>query len=208
MKRYIIHILFLFSLLIAPLGPAGVAGPSEGTTNKVELISPETGALVATNANQLLIEILTGMKNEGGKVYIGTKEAVGQAYESVKRETPEVIRGFMLWRIIHHTLWMGVFASLACIAFYWSRGFKKLAADCPPPVKIDSYHNRWDDHGKQTFTILRYVLVAVTVLFLLLGCTTNLYSMLKIHTAPKVYIIEYVVDTIQSVTQPNQAPRR
>lgn len=201
MKRYLIYILLIISLLIAPLGLADAASPSGGTTNKIELISPETKALVATNANQIMIEILTGVKSEGGKIYAGTKEALGQAYETVKKETPEVIREFMLWRIIHHGVWIAVFTALACIAFYWSRRFKKFAADCPPPVEIDSYYNRYDDHGKQAYTVLRYVLVVATSLLLLIGTTINLYPMLKIYAAPRVYIIEYVVNTLQSATQ-------
>lgn len=207
MKRYIIHLLFLISLLIAPLGLADVAGPSGGTTNKVELVSPETKALVATNANQIMIEILTGVKSEGGKIYAGTKEALGQAYETVKKETPEVIREFMLWRIIHHGIWIAVFTALACVAFYWSRRFKKLAAECPEPVR-HPYSYGYDDHGKLAYNTIRYILVGVTSLLLLVGTTTNLYTMLKIYAAPRVYIIEYVVDTIQSATQSNQAPRR
>ena len=208
MKRYIIHLLFLISLLIAPLGLADAAGPSGGTTNKVELVSPETKALVATNANQIMIEILTGVKSEGGKIYAGTKEALGQAYETVKKETPEVIREFMLWRIIHHGIWMSGIAVVAGFAFYWSRRFKKLAAECPPPTDTGGYYNYYDDHGKQTFTVLRYVLVCVTSVLLLFDTILNLYPMLKIYAAPRVYIIEYVVDTIQDATQSNHAPRR
>ncbi len=200
MKRYIIHILFLISLLIAPLGLADAAGPSGGTTNKVGLVSPETKALVATNANQIMIEILTGVKSEGGKIYAGTKEALGQAYETVKKEAPEVIREFMLWRMLHHGIWIAVFTTLAVIAFYWSRRFKKLAADCPPPIKTGNYRYPWDDHGKEAFTALRYVLVAITSLLLLLGTTINLYPMLKIYAAPRVYIIEYVVKMVQPST--------
>ncbi|RTL07736.1 hypothetical protein EKK58_00925 [Candidatus Dependentiae bacterium] len=128
MKRQLLHLLFILSILIAPLALA------DGATNKIELISPETRQLVATNANQLMVEILTGVKNEGGKIYAGTKEALGAAYETVKKETPEVIREFMVWRAIHHGVWMGVSVALAGVAFYWSRRFKKMAAECPEPT--------------------------------------------------------------------------
>ena len=36
---------------------------------------------------------------------------------------------------------------------------------------------------------------------ILTGVTTNLYPMLKIAVAPRVYIIEYVVDAVQSYQQ-------
>lgn len=209
MKRHILTALFILSTLIGSISLAEAAGPTGGTTSKIELVSPETKSLVATNANQLMVEILTGVKNEGGKIYAGTKEALGQAYETVKKETPEVIREFMLWRIIHHGIWMTTFIVLAGIAFYWSRRFKKFADDCPPPTENGGYYsyNSVDDHGKGVYMTLRYILVAVTSLILLFGVFNNAYPMLKIYAAPRVYIIEYVVDTIQSATQPNQAHR-
>lgn len=174
----------------------------------LDFIDPATKQMVATNANQIMVEILTGVKTEGGKIYAGTKEALGQAYEAVKRETPEVVREFLVWRAIHHGVWMALFVALASIAIYWSRRFKKLAADCPPETRGTGYYaDTVDDHGKSIFLVWRYVLVAVASLILLLGVTTNLYPMLKIYVAPRVYILEYVVDTVQTATQPHQQRR-
>lgn len=175
---------------------------TQAQTNTPALTPPTVNQLVATNANQIMIEILTGVKSEGAQIYKTTKEALGQAYESVKKEAPEVLREFMTWRLVHHGMWLGVFATLAGSAFYWSRRFKKLAAECPAATQVNEYYRTWDDHGKFNYLVLRYLLVAVTSLLLLIGGSINLYTMAKIYVAPRVYIIEYVVSTVQSASQP------
>jgi hypothetical protein len=202
MKKNLLYLFLVLFLFAYPALAQTNTATNAPVTLKGELAHAQQ--LVATNASQIMVEILTGVKNEGSKIYTGTKEALGQAYETVKKETPEVIREFMLWRAVHHGIWMGTFIALASIAFYWSRRFKKLAADCPPPVETGGYYNRYDDHGKMTFQFIQYILVAVTSLILLFGVFNNLYPMLKIAVAPRVYIIEYVVDTVQSYNQPRQ----
>lgn len=203
--RLFAALVLLFTLAFSPFMLAEAAGPSGGTTNAPITLKGElehAQQLVATNASQVLVEILTGVKTEGSKIYTGTKEALGQAYETVKKETPEVIREFMLWRMMHHGIWMVTFIVLAGIAFYWSRRFKKLAEACPPPTE-NRYGYGYTDHGKSAFQAAQYVLVAVTSLILLFGVFNNAYPMLKIAVAPRVYIIEYVVDAVQAATSPN-----
>lgn len=201
MKKNLLYLFLVLFLFAYPALAQTNSATNAPVTLKGELAHAQQ--LVATNASQIMVEILTGVKNEGGKIYTGTKEALGQAYETVKKETPEVIREFMLWRMMHHGIWMVTFIVLAGIAFYWSRRFKKLAEACPPPTE-NRYGHGYTDHGKSAFQAAQYVLVAVTSLILLFGVFNNAYPMLKIAVAPRVYIIEYVVDTVQSYNQPRR----
>lgn len=170
------------------------------------LISLPVGALddpppeiVATNANQVLVEILSGIRAESGKIYGTTKRALAEAYDTVRKETPEVVREFLRWKIIHNTIWMGVFIVVCSVLYYWARKFKFLADTCPAPFDgRDSFGNPCKiDHGKLFYQSLHYAGIGVVTILLLLAVATNLYEIAKIWSAPRVYIIEYVFDTVQ-----------
>lgn len=179
-----------------------LTGPLQAETNASVLFDSSVKQAAVTNANQVMIEILTGIKTESAKLYVTTKEALVKAYDTVSKEAPEVVKEFMLWKFVHHAIWLGLFAVISATAYYWSRHFKKAAEACPPPTP--RAYRPDDDHDKSLFIALRYVFVVVALILMLVGGFTNLYSMLKIKLAPRVYIIEYVVDM---TTQP-QRPQR
>lgn len=154
------------------------------STNVSALKAVVTNAkqVVATNASQVMVEILTGVKNAGGEVYNFSKDQLSKGYDFLKEQAPQVVREFLAWQIAKSIVWICVWGSVACLLFYFARQFK---------LRAPNAGNYKDDYNgfKWLFRV-----VACITLIITLGINGMVIA--KIAIAPRVYIIEYVVDAI------------
>ncbi len=186
MKKYITLLALLMAVVIN----------TNAQTNVLAEAKENAKVMVATNINQVMVEILTGVKVASGEVYSASKMAIGQAYDFVKKETPQVIVEFLRWKLVECCIWMGVWGSfsLALVLFAWKLSSWRKKA---------SLSTRSDAEIAEFATIWKWIFRAAAILLLIINLGYNGMTMGKIISAPRVYIIEYVVDAING-----QAPRR
>lgn len=148
-----------------------IINSASGQTNILESVKQNA----ATNINQAVIQILAGVKDASGEIYGVSKTVIANSYEFVKTEAPEVIKEFLRWHLVRACVII-VALSLVSFLLFWNA-------------------NKWDDGGMGPPAII----VQTLALGLLLGgLIPNVLIIGKILAAPRVYIIEYVVDTVQN----------
>lgn len=190
MKHYIAVIAMILSLYV----------PVQASTNLVEKtliqkVSDNTSICVETNLNQVITEILTGVKNAGGEIHQASKNAVGQAYDYVKAESPEIIKEFLRWKLLEACIVIAIVAMASCFLFYLSHrmgGYvKELLKNDPRLDRNNSGEYIFGMVGKWMCRIIALValIVVISVQGMIIG---------KILVAPRVFIIEYVYNTIKS----------
>jgi hypothetical protein len=175
MKKIIVSLLALFAMVNISLA-------AEKTV--LEQASNAAKQVVSTNINQVMVQILTGVKDASGEIYGASKFAVTEGYEVMKKETPEVIKEFLRWRVVEAVIYIGVLSLLAIILFIFAH-YLKVYAD------KKTYHQ---DEANGFKWFLRVVACAIIVISL----GVNGMTIGKVVAAPRVYIIEYVVDTINT----------
>ena len=187
---------YLFSIVL--FATLAFASPAFAQTNTgasqtvLEQVKDAAKQTVATNINQVMVQILTGVKDASGEIYGASKVAVGQAYEFVKKEAPEVIVEFLRWRMIQAIIWALVFLSVAALLFFFARQLKLWAEKNP---------HAYRDNLEMAIA-MKWVMRVIACLTIIITLMVNGMTVGKIVAAPRVYIIEYVVDTING-SQPS-----
>jgi len=164
-------------------------------TNALAEAKENAKTMVATNINQVLIEILTGAKAASGEVYSASKITIGQTYDFVKKETPQVIAEILRWKLVECCVRTGVWGSFTFILLGFSMKLSSWRKKATPS-------NSHSD-SREMASAFKWILRCVALLLLILNLGYNGMTVSKIVSAPRVYIIEYVIDTIQG-----QSPRR
>lgn len=180
MKYLMLCLFAAFSLVVAT---------HAAETNHSPLV--EAKQAVATNVNQVMLEMLTGVKNASGDIYNFSKQELGQGYDFVKQQAPEVVKEFIRWQIAEACVWILSFSGLAGVMFYFARQLKLSAANGSSSYRGDKTAGKW---------VMR--IVASLMLIITLG--VNGMHIAKCVVAPRVFIIEYVVDMVKS---PNHVRR-
>jgi hypothetical protein len=147
-----------------------------------------------TNINQVMIEILSGTKDAAKEIYGASKEAIHKSIDFVGTQAPDVIQQFLTWRFFKALTWAGFFFFVAGICFFFSYKSMKF--------QQRSRENS-DDHA--VGCVFKWIFIIVALAFITFGGGTNTLEMVKIKVAPKVYLIEYVVDLIHG-NNTNQRP--
>lgn len=151
---------------------------SQTNTNSTDILSSAKTA-VSTNINQVLVDILSGVKDAGKDIYGASKGAIWSSINFVETQAPDVIKEFLRWQFVDSII-CGI-GSILCIliVIFYAKKIIKYAddADYTIPISIIS--------GGIVF-----VLIILTI--------DNIRNAAKIYVVPKVYLIEYVVDKINS----------
>lgn len=182
--KYLLSIVLFVALAFA--SPALAQTNTNAPQTVLEQVKDAAKQTVATNINQVMVQILTGVKDASGEIYGASKVAVGQAYEFVKKEAPEVIVEFLRWRLIQAIIWALLFLSIAGLLFFFARQLKLWVIKNP-----DSY----SDNIEAAIGVKWGLRIAACIM-IIATLTINGMTVGKIIAAPRVYIIEYVVDTI------------
>lgn len=173
---------------ISMLERSANAAKSVNTSNlsaqaKSVLAEAATGAkqAVATNINQVMVEMLSGVKNASGEMYHFSKQEIGGAYDYLKAQAPQVVTEFLYWQVAKAIVWICIWVAVACLLIYIGRIFKGVAAKAPSYMQDDYSGFKW-----------AFRLIACVMLIVTLGINGMVIA--KIKVAPRVYIIEYVMD--------------
>lgn len=152
--------------------------------------STETNSVVTTvttkeTFNSVMVDILSGVKTASGEIYGATKGAIRTSVDFVAKETPEVITQFIKWHLLRACIWAAGFLGLGGFLLYLSR-------------RCRIFHEK-DIHNENDglFIVGRIMTILAAIPILFFGAGGEIMTITKITVAPKVYIIEYVVDTVQ-----------
>jgi len=179
--KYNLHSIILCAALLAFSVITVPAATNQPTT--AEIVTSTAKQIVATNINQVMVEILSGVKNASGEMYKFSKQEVGQAYDFLKDQAPQVIQEFIVWKMAEAIVWAAIFGSVGGLLFYFARQLKLRAKD------TSSYYR--DDYN-----ITKWVMRVVACILLVISLGVCGMRITQIAVAPRVFIIEYVVATI------------
>jgi hypothetical protein len=193
----------LFFSLIASLALAisVVSAETSPTTNApatVEIISTNTTpATLQATLNDVVIDILRGAKSASSEVYNASKSAVVASVDFAKQQVPDVVEQFLRWKITERVVYVIGWLVVAIFLVYLSRRFSasatKIETNNPEMFKGKYYSTPADyDFVMWGKWLTRIAAIAIIVI----NVWMNGMEIAKIVIAPKVYLIEYVVDTI------------
>ena len=192
MKSILTLVVMLFLASVIPTCAVQTNQPATPTGLTVEQVGDTAKTVLVTNINQVLIEMLSGVKDASKEMYGASKEAVHKSVDFIAEQAPDVIKQFLMWRFFRAVTWACIFTFVAGVCLFFVNKLKKYQAVAD---KGSRYNDNPSEH--QVTTFFKWALGVVACLFIIFGVGTNAFEMVKIKVAPKVYIIEYVVDTIQ-----------
>lgn len=142
-------------------------------------------ATVSTNLNQVLIEMLSGVKDAGKEIYGASKDAIHKSVDFVSEQAPDVVKQFLVWKCFEALLnSIGFFFGGLIVLYVSYKCFTKFVDNMYGDDKMFAY-------------AAGFVTLLIATLLLVGGVGHSVKTMVKIKVAPKVYLIEYVVDTVQ-----------
>lgn len=152
-----------------------------GTTNQTVLadVAATAKQAVSTNINQVMIEILSGVKNASGEAYRFTKGELGQGYDFLKKEAPQVLEEFLKWQVAKGVIYILLGFTVCIVLYIVSIGIDKYAKS----TYVDDL-----------MLSLKWFVRLVGIAVLLIVLTNQGLTITKIVIAPRVYIIQYVMD--------------
>lgn len=190
--------LFIASLISLFLTSTAIAvtnsPPKTLSLENAKNIAASVGA--PTNINQVLIEILSGTKDAAKEIYGASKEAIHKSINFVGEQAPEVITQFLTWKFCEAFLQASAWGIFGGFLFFVSHYLRKKYA----PLKAE--YGSYSDPPVPEFCWVGSVLALFGVIAVIIfGIGPSVQDMVKIKMAPKVYIIEYVVDTVKGHTK-------
>lgn len=169
---------------------------SNVTTSTVAAVSSAvnspTGKTVATNINEAVIDILRGVKSAGGEIYSASKTAITKSVDFTMEQAPLVVSEFLHWRMAESIIYAIIWLIPAMLFIYFARRcrIRSESADVP---NNDSHNT-----DKGDYTGFKWLFRIVGALIIMIVLATNGMTITKIVVAPRVYLLEYVVDTIHA----------
>lgn len=146
---------------------------------------------IETNLNQVVVEILTGARAASKDIYNASKEAVGKTVDFVSEQAPIVVDEFLKWQCAKAIIWGIIAVVISSILFGLCRKFHKYGSD------KENYRN------EELAFSLKWVSFTIACIIMIVGLGVNAATVVKIKVAPRVYMIDYVVDSIKAANNPN-----
>jgi hypothetical protein len=143
--------------------------------------------------NKRLEDILLGTLEKaqevGADIYDATKDGLAKAVDFAQEQVPALIKELLVWEFwyhaIHAVLWLLAFILLVYL-------FRK----------VWKYMDKLEEFGCMGVIVIPCVAIGI----LLGGLVPNITTCVKIKTAPRLFLIEYCADLVQ--TKQNQNYRR
>lgn len=192
MKLFIYSVLLSLALITPALSQTN-APPATNTPTILEQAKATVQAAVSTNLNQVLIEMLSGVKNASSEIYGASKVAIHKSVDFVSEQAPEVIKQFLTWRFCIAAIWASIFTTVA--GFFLFFAYKLRRYQEKASTQCDEHSNPTEH---QVTVFFKWAFIVVAFGFILFGVGYNSFEMIKIRVAPKVYIIEYIINTVQN----------
>ena len=173
-----------------------------GTSNVVSIASTlatqaksTAAAFAPTNYNAIVIEMLSGVKNASSEIYTASKDAIHKSVDFVVAQAPDVVTQFLHWKLCEAIINFFIPATISLIFFY-------LGYRCYKYSLIASN----SDGGRETMTsrnvglLWKWIFSVLASIIMLISIGVTAPTIAKIIIAPKVYILEYVVDLAKTAT--------
>jgi hypothetical protein len=148
-----------------------------------------------TNLNEVVIGILQGVKSAGGEIYSASKTAIVQSVDFAKEQAPLVVKEFLHWKLAEAIIWLAIWSVPAFTLFWFARKCRIRAESDDVPA-----HDRHTT-DKTDFTAGKWILRTIGLIILTISLGMNAMTITKIAIAPRVFLIDYVVSTIQDMQQ-------
>lgn len=166
----------------AQTNTAPVEKPSTNTPQSVlGQVTTAAKQTVATNINQVMVEILNGVHGAGSEAYHFSKQEIGQGYDYLKSQAPDTVREFLLWQAAKNGFWILFWGASAAVVFFLAR-------------KVRLYADKEDDTDARIFMWILRLIACVTIF---VSVATYGLNTVKVVVAPRVFIVQYVIDVFQ-----------
>lgn len=157
-------------------------------------VSNTVQQVTQASVNSVLIEMLSGVKTAGGEIYSASKEMIHNGVNFVSEQAPDVVKQFLMWKFWESGAWMIMWFAVIALLMYLRYRASKFSIEQKETDDLNSnfpigWIVKW----------VSYILVGFVLVFPVRGHALN---MVKIGVAPKVYIIEYVVDLVKDTAAP------
>lgn len=166
------------TLALSALAQTNTSPASQTTLEKVG----------GTNLQDVVVDILRGAKGAGSEDYAASKQAITKAVDFTMEQAPLVVKEFLRWQVARSIFLLLIWAGITTIPFYVSRRILKYRND-------DSQSHTQTDKEFLTCAKWAFGLIASLILFLNVGY--NGMRITKVCVAPRVFLIEYVVDSLK-----------
>jgi hypothetical protein len=141
------------------------------------------------------MEISKELAEQVLKMLKETETAVGQAADFAKMQIPDVINQLVHWKIATSIAGMAISLFFFCIIFYvWKSLIPKLyKSEAKERDKSKCY---FDNTAYQFGTFALWTIGVGSLIGGTIGFCVNLYSLLQLVFAPKIYLIEYLTQLV------------
>jgi uncharacterized membrane protein len=189
--------LFAVTASLAQTNTNSVASTNAPTVADVanaakDAVSNTVQQVSQASVNSVLIEMLSGVKTAGGEIYTASKEMIHNGVNFVSEQAPDVVKQFLTWKFWESGAWMIMWFVVIGLLLYLRYRASQFSVA----------HKETDDLNTN-FPIgwimkwVSYIIIGFVLVFPIRGHALN---MVKIGVAPKVYIIEYVVDLVKDAS--------
>jgi len=134
-----------------------------------------------TNINEVVVDILTGVKVAGKEIYGASKETVVSLVSLIKEQSPELFNQFIAWKLYESILYFLLFSIPMGVFFYASYVLHKADKELS---STDAVIGKW-------------IAMIVGFVILMFNLGINGMDIVKISCAPKIYMIEYIVKSMK-----------
>lgn len=182
--------------LISPTNSTVTTAPStNASVTTATTPAPSTNSVLASakeTVNDAVVDILRGANSAGKEIYGASKQAITKAVDFTAEQAPLVVREFLYWKFTESALHLFIWLIPIVTLFYFARVMGKKANDETTPAE-DRYKT-----DKKDYAAGKWILRSVALILLTISLGIYLPSMLKIVVAPRVYLIDYVVNVVQT----------
>ena len=180
--KYLLSLLALLTITFTMPAFAADTGTNQTALEQVTATAKQT---VATNLNEVIVDILRGVKTAGGEVYTASKTAIIKSVDFTMEQAPFVVKEFVAWQIARSVVWICICVAIA-ILFLWVA--KKLI------------NHATDTQNDNEDFIAGWIIRICCILMIIISFGVNGMRITKVVVAPRVFLIEYVVDVIHGHT--------
>lgn len=198
MKNFFLTVIasaiFAFTAMAADPTPE----TSVSSNNVPAVVSSTNTVTLQATLNDVVIDILRGAKSAGSEVYQASKSAVVASVDFAKQQVPDVVEQFLKWKITERVVYI---IGWLIVAFFLYVASKKATAwtDKYRIEKPDSLHGYYGQITEyEVGMAFKWVARIAAIAIVTFNIWFNGMTISKIVIAPKVYLIEYVVDTINN----------
>lgn len=171
------------------------------STNLSNVNSTNKLVTIQSTLNDVVIDILRGAKTASSEVYSASKSAVIASIDFAKEQVPDVVDQFIRWKLFETIVNIVGWIIFVIFVLYISKKITQWT-DKFREKHPDELHHYRDITYYEVGMTGKWVTRIIAIVIIVTNVWGNGMIISKILVAPKVFLIEYVVDTINKSTPP------